>query len=105
MGWDECVFNCGHNATFRMPGHPESGICGCCLLFLKKLLTLTEEEIVLAADFGKPNCTTIINREGVLDISEYKQEEIPNFIQKYNNLIEKNVPEEQLNPNAKKEEK
>lgn len=56
MGWDECVFGCGHNATFRMPANSEVGICGCCLLKLKELLDMDERTIIEHSDWGLPNC-------------------------------------------------
>ena len=95
MGWDECVFECGHNATFRMPAHPEKGICGCCLLYLKTLFTLNDEEIVMASADGSPNCQGVINNDGVLDISEYRESNIPDFNRKYTELVGEEIEEDE----------
>lgn len=85
------MFECGHNASFRFPAHPEKGICGCCLLYLKTLFKLNEEEIVMASVHGAPNCVNTINEEGVLDIREYREENIENFNAKYNELVGEEV--------------
>ena len=63
MGWDDCVFKCGHNATFRMPGNNEVGICGCCLLMLKTLLfDMSDADVIEASHHGLPNCSEVIER-------------------------------------------
>jgi len=64
MGWDECVFECGHNATFRMPAHREKGICACCLLKLKELLKVDEKIIRERGDWGSPNCSKTLKEWG-----------------------------------------